>query len=441
MDKNEGFAGVHYYPLLAKGAKAPRRRLATSEAPALYVHIPFCDKRCYFCEFAVVAGKSVTASLVDEYLDALRAEMRSFLETAERRPKIELIQFGGGTPTSLSSRALGTLLAFIFDEFDCSELKEIVVEGFPNSITDDRIAILEQVPNLKLNIGVQSFHPQCLQSVGRDHGTMAEAAISRAVGSKIGSVGVDLIFGLPFSTPATVRSDIEKSCALGAEHCALYPLWIYEQTALESQLRSGKVVLPDRDLQRDQLLENTAALASLGYSRYTAFHYSRTEAARHRYGLWQMLAGDWVGFGMSAMSYLDGDIFFNDRNIHSYIEKARSGVPVSIQSARLSASEHMRFVFLYGLRQERYQTQLFRDRFGVTVEDVFGGKLRHLEERGLLTRTEGTIELTLPGILALSAIENYVNDVSDGGRLDPTDSLALSDRAGAVRQAVVPMLH
>ncbi|HLG54335.1 MAG TPA: coproporphyrinogen-III oxidase family protein [Vicinamibacterales bacterium] len=439
MDKNEGVAGLHYYPLLAKGAKAARPRLATSETLALYVHIPFCDKRCYFCEFAVVAGKSVTASLVDDYLDALREEMRSFLEAAEHQPKIDVIQFGGGTPTSLSARALGKLLAFIFDEFDCSGLKEIVVEGFPNSITEDRIAVLEEVPNLKLNIGVQSFHPECLNSVGREHGAMAEAAISRAVASKIGSVGVDLIFGLPFSTPETVRSDIEKACALGAEHCALYPLWIYEQTALESQVRSGKVALPDRDVQQEQLFDGGAALASLGHSRYTAFHYSRSEGARHRYGLWQMLGRDWVGFGMSAMSHLNGDIFFNDRNIRSYIDKIKAGVTATMESSRLSAAEHMAFVFLYGLRLEKYSTWLFSDRFGVTVDDIFGVKLRHLEERGLLTLADGTIALTLPGIMALSAIENYVNDLC--GLPDVQDCVVLTGHADAVPPRPVSVLH
>jgi oxygen-independent coproporphyrinogen-3 oxidase len=413
MNNNEGLPRIHYYPVIAKAAQAPMTRIAKRDPLALYVHIPFCDKRCYFCEFAVVAGKSVTASLVSEYLRALKDEMRSFLATAGHRTRVELIQFGGGTPTSLSAQALSDLLGFIFEQFDCSGLKEVVVEGFPNSITDDRIAVLELVPNLKLNIGVQSFHVECLESVGREHGAMAEGAIARAVASKIGSVGVDLILGLPFSTPATVRSDIEKSCALGAEHFALYPLWIYEQTALESRMRSGKVVLPDCDLQREQLFKGAEALSSLGYSRYTAFHYSLTEAARHRYGLWQMLGQDWVGFGMSAMSHLDGDIYINDRNIRSYIEKIKVGAPVSIESYRLSAADRMRFVFLYGLRLEKYSTSLFSERFGMTVEKGFAGKLRNLQQQGLLTHTEGTIALTLPGVLALGAIEDYINDTSD----------------------------
>lgn len=417
MSNNERSPGVHYYPMITTQTESPGPRTAPPDPLALYVHIPFCDKRCYFCEFAVVAKKMTTDSLVDEYLQALRSEMRSFLATGESRPAVELIQFGGGTSTSLSAQALSDLFDFILNEFDCSRLKEIIVEGFPNSITDDRIVVLEQVPNLKLNIGVQSFHADCLESVGREHGAKAEAAIARAVASKIDTIGIDVIFGLPFSTPDTVRSDVELAYSLGAEHFALYPLWIYEQTALESLVRSGKVVLPSRDSQQEQLFEAADALSSLGYSRYTAFHYSFTEAARYCYGLWQMYGRDWIGFGMSAMSHLDGDVFFNDRNIRSYIEKTKVGASVSIESYRLSVAEQMRFVFLYGLRLEKYPTSLFSDRFGVPIEEIFGSKLRNLEQRALLTHVSDTIELTLPGILVLSAIEDYVNDTSDAADL------------------------
>lgn len=413
MNSNEGLPGLHYYPAVAKTARVPNSRTARCETGALYVHIPFCDKRCYFCEFAVVTGKSVTDSLVVEYLKALKEEMLSFLATSEYQPAIELIQFGGGTPTALSAEALSDLLGFIYDRFDCSKLKEIIIEAFPNSITDDRIAFLERVPNLKLNIGVQSFHAECVASVGREHGAKAEEAITRAVASNIRSIGVDLIFGLPFSSPATVRSDIEKACALGVEHCALYPLWIYDQTPLELQLRSGKVLLPSSDMQREQLVGAFEALTSHKFSPYTVFHYSLTESARHCYGLWQMHARNWVGFGMSAMSHIDGNIFFNERNIGSYVQRIKLHGSAVVDSCCLSRAEQMSFVFLYGLRLGNYPTSLFSDRFGVTIEETFDNKLMNLEARGLLTHTEGRIALTLPGVLALSAIEDYINGKSD----------------------------
>lgn len=412
MSKTESQRGIHYYPAVGRGEPAPALRGATGEPLAVYVHIPFCDKRCYFCEFAVVAGKRVTDSLVGEYLGALRNEIAGFRRGAGRTA-IELIQIGGGTPTSLSAAALEELLGFLFAQFDCSALKEIIVEGFPTSITDDRIAVLERVPNLKLNIGVQSFHVECLESVGREHGAQAEVAIERAVASSIESVGVDIIFGLPFSTPATVRSDLEKACDLGVEHFALYPLWIYEQTALESRVRAGQLALPDRGRQREQLFAGTEVLSSRGYSRYTAFHHALAPAARHRYGLWQMLARDWVGFGMSAMSHIGGTVSFNDKDIRSYIDKVQAGVSLSTTSHRLSAIEQMKFAVLYGLRLETYSRSLFLGQFNVHIEEVFGAKLHALEQRGLLRCAGDGIALTLEGILAMGEIEDCFNDASE----------------------------
>lgn len=420
MTSGEGPDGVRYHPVVGMGSRSCGARVGGRGPLALYVHIPFCDKRCHFCDFAVVAGSAVTEPVVDAYLRALTREMDVFLAAAEDLPVIEVIQFGGGTPTSLSARAIEVLLGFVLDRFDCSNLAEVVVEGFPDSITDDRVAVLERVPNLKLNIGVQSYSADCLAAVGREHGVNAGAAVARAVASGIASVGVDIIAGLPFSTEATVRTDVETSCALGVDHFALYPLWVYERTMLESKLRRGKVILPGRGSVRRQMTEGVDTLASNGYRRYTAFHHARSEATRHRYGLWQMLGRNWIGFGMSAMSHLDGDILVNDRNIRSYIDKVDRGDSPIVNRSRLSPAEQMRFVFLYGLRLEQYATALFAERFGVTVEEVFSERLQRLEDAGLLARTSGHVALTLPGILALRTIEDYINDPSDAAVLaDP----------------------
>ena len=411
MNNAEGPRGIHYYPAIRPGEPAPATRCLPGGPLAVYVHIPFCDKRCYFCEFAVVAGKRVTDSLVDDYLQALKSEITHFRCNAGRRA-IELIQIGGGTPTSLSASALEELIGLLFEQFDCSALKEIIVEGFPSSITEDRIAVLERVPNLKLNIGVQSFHTECLESVGREHGAQAETAIAKAVASKIDSVGVDIIFGLPFSTDRTVRADLEKACNLGVEHFALYPLWIYEQTALESRVRNGRLALPNRSIQREQLLAARELLSSRGYSGYTVFHHALTPTARHQYGVWQMLARDWVGFGMSAMSHIGGTLSFNDKEIRSYIDKVKAGVSVASSTQLLSVIEQMTFALLYGLRLANYSRSQFAEQFAVSIEEVFGNRLYELERAGLLTCAGDTIALTIEGILALNEVEAYFSEDS-----------------------------
>ena len=110
------------------------------------------------------------------------------------------------------------------------------------------------------------------------------------------------------------------------------------------------------------------------------------------------------------MSHLDGEISFNDRSIRSYIDKASAGASASIKSYRLSLPERMRFALLYGLRLATYPTSLFRERFGVPLEEIFGEELDHLEQRGMLIHGSGAVALTLPGILELGAIEDYLNE-------------------------------
>jgi oxygen-independent coproporphyrinogen-3 oxidase len=355
--------------------------------------------------------------LVEAYLRALRKEVRAFLATCTTVPKVRLIQFGGGTPTALRATDLGDLLDFIFAHFDCSGLEEVIVEAFPGTITDDRVAVLERVPNIKLNIGVQSFSHECLEAVGRDHGSRAREAIEVAVTSRIGFVGVDIIFGLPSSTTATVREDVETAARCGADHLALYPLWIYDRTTLKTRLRNGQVVLPGRAAQYDQLVMGNGTLSGIGFTRYTAFHYALRTDTRHQYGLWQMEARNWIGFGMSAMSHLDGHIQFNDRNIRSYIDRVENGESAGFERFRMTKHQHMRFEFLYRLRMRACTTAAFRDRHGLTIDEAFGDKLRVLEDLGLLRREREAVALTLPGTLLLQVIEDYINGASEVGKL------------------------
>ena len=224
-------------------------------------------------------------------------------------------------------------------------------------------------------------------------------------------MGADLIFGLPFSSPQSVAQDIESCFKLGVEHCAFYPLWIYEKTALESRKRSGSVGVPGQSLQEQQFIAGAKVFTSLGYVRYTAFHYCSDEAAQHRYGLWQMHARDWVGFGMSAMSHLDGVLYFNDRSVRGYIDRITAGVSACVESRDLSVQEQMTFALLYGLRLEKYRTSAFADRFHIPAETVFATQLGTLQKRGLLQIGSGTIALTPQGILQLGAVEDHIRTV------------------------------
>jgi oxygen-independent coproporphyrinogen-3 oxidase len=412
MNKTESL-GVHFYPVTSEGLPIEATHTIGDEPIALYLHIPFCEKRCHFCEFAVVVDRQVTEQLIADYLKSLYKEISTFLETCEISPKIRLIQFGGGTPTALSADNLGALWDFVFEQFDCTELEEVIIEGFPTTITTDRIAMIERIPNVKLNIGVQSFHSECLEAVGRNHGILAREAIEKAAASRIGSVGVDLIFGLPSSTAESAKLDIETAAQCGAEHFAFYPLWVYDQTTLKTRVRNGRIELPSHAAKYDQLVGGGGVLANLGYERYTSFHYALRPDCRHQYGLWQMQAHNWIGFGLSAMSHLDGYIRFNDRNIRSYIDKVNRGATTAVEQFVMTKKQRMQFEFLYRLRVKSFLTAQFFDRFGITVDEAFGDKLAVLRNLGLICVDAQAIALSLRGTLHLREIEDYINEASE----------------------------
>jgi oxygen-independent coproporphyrinogen III oxidase len=421
MDIDEIHAeAVHYHPSF-EAAKVPAgREFRSGEPIALYVNIPFCPVRCQFCTIASVTGKDVKSALVESYLAAVKKEMAFYAGALrERRVPIETIQIGGGTPTLLGAAQLDALLAFIFATFDCSAVREIIVEAFPTTVTKEKIRILAQVDRLKLNIGVQTFNEDHLREVGRRH-SLSDAidALRSARESDIQSVGVDIIFGLPRSSSRDVIDDLNRVAELGADHVAFYPLWVYEDTDVDRRIRAGALSRPRLDDLRDQLSTGIELLASSGYERYTAFHYATADAHRHGYGMWQMRAKDWIGFGMAAMSYLNGETFLNDRDIGSYIAKINDGIMETGSGQRFSGDAEKRFALLYGLRLRRYPTAWFRERFGCELLDVFDDQLRFLSDRGLVTYDERHVDLTLEGILKLGGIEAYINHASETVLLD-----------------------
>jgi oxygen-independent coproporphyrinogen-3 oxidase len=407
----EGIAldSLYYHPKIAVGDEATER-IIPSGPIALYVHIPFCDRRCYFCEFAVVAGRNQDDALVAAYLDALKAEIAGFARRlSDRDVRVETIQIGGGTPTFLTADAIAALIDFILDQCGCRDVPEIVVEGFPTSITDAKLAVLARLPAVKFNIGVQTLEDPVLAALGRTHkGAEALAAITASV-ARLPAVGADIIFGLPGRGIDDLLSDIDRLAAAGIDHVAFYPLWIYDRTALAALLRRGRLEVPDETAHRAQFASGVRRLEALGFVRYSAFHYAKREAGRHAYGLWQMQGCNWIGFGMSAMSHIEGEISFNARDIRTYMNRVAAGLPPG-QGRRLTRDERMRFAFLYGLRRRELPAAAFHIAFGETVTNAFGVALAEFERRGWVTRTGEAVALTLDGILALGRIEAMVGD-------------------------------
>lgn len=409
----ENKSGVRFYPLHTfEPISTLERHCAPNRPIALYIHIPFCEARCYFCTFSIVAGSKVTGSLIEDYMAALKSEIEHFgRRLAQQNVWIETIQVGGGTPTAISADQIEDLFRSIFDNFDCSKLREIIFEGFPGSVTTRKLRVLSRYENLKLNIGVQSFDKRLLDDAGRRQeasGAIKTLKMCKAEG--IASLGIDLIYGLPGSTTDTVTLDLDVLAELPVDHLAFYPLWIYEQTTFDKQVRDGKLEIPQFDALQLQMRTGHAQLAVAGFERYTAFHYARGTEHRHSYGQWQMETKDWLGLGMASMSNLQGTVFFNERSIGRYMELLEKGEFETGSGRAMDADQQMRFSLLYGIRKRSFETTEFEDRFGVRPQVYFSDNLTLLKSRGFIVFDEHRIELTDAGIISLGLIEAIINE-------------------------------
>lgn len=405
--------GVHYYPTHNFGDQAKlERRVSPGEKIALYVHIPFCETRCFFCTFSIVAGSKFTGDLVVQYMDALKAEMQHFGRILrEQGVSIARIQIGGGTPTAISADQITAMFDDIFELFDCSELEEIIFEGFPSSITREKIRALKSLGLVKLNVGAQTFEQTLLDDAGRRHDAIeAIEAFHMCKDEGIGSLGIDLIYGLPGSSPATVERDIGILAQLPVDHLAFYPLWIYEKTTFDKQIRDGKFDVPKFEQLSEQLSVGTPLLEQAGFDRYTSFHYARSTEHHHGYGLWQMDTKDWLGLGMSSMSCLQGTVFFNEKNIEKYLKGINEGEYETGLGRRMDRNQQMRFCLLYGIRRKEYLTNDFEARYGVRPQVHFAELLHHLSDMGFIQVTDSSISLTDDGIVSLGLVESIINN-------------------------------
>ncbi|MFI9848250.1 coproporphyrinogen-III oxidase family protein [Nonomuraea sp. NPDC051941] len=381
-----------------------------SDPLALYVHVPFCVTRCYFCDFVTVVGKSVTPELIDRYTRALNTELDFYAQdgTFGTAP-FATAQLGGGTPTMLDPTQLDGVLTrmrhFLRDAPDA----EILVEGFPTSVTPDKLAVLKAAGNIKFNMGVQTFNNEVLEAIGRRHERGdAIRAITQAKQAGLPSVGIDLIYGLPGGGTDVIATDVRAALDFGVDHIALYPLWVYPRTRLNSLIETGRQSSTEFRERHEQLQVADSLLRASGFERYTSFHYSRGPEHHHQYGLWQMRGQDWLGVGQAAVSQLDDVVYENDRNVNRYMALADARAQTATMADHMNQRARMVRHLSYGIRERRYSLKAFEDRFGPSPHDVFAPEIEWMVAEGLVHATADHLELTLLGILRLGDIEEVL---------------------------------
>lgn len=368
---------------------------------SLYIHIPFCARKCPYCDFNTYAGLSAL------YQPLTAALVREIEQAGDQygHPPVHTIFLGGGTPTVLSATQLAAILAACARAFSIDKTAEITSEANPGTVDQDRFTALRALGVNRLSLGVQSFQPAELTFLGRIHSASeAVTAFSAARAAGFDNINLDFMFGLPGQTLPSWHDTLDRALALGPEHLSLYSLIVEDHTPLADWVASGRVSMPDEDLAADQYEAAQQRLAAAGYVQYEISNWARAAAGergqcRHNLTYWRN--ANYLGFGPGAFSGLDGRRWSNLRSPAEYIRRITAGETTidweETASPRLAMGETM----MVGLRllHEGVDRHRFQARFGQDVLTVYPSQVADLQTRGLLEVTAEAVRLTPAAVL------------------------------------------
>jgi len=368
---------------------------------SLYLHIPFCHTRCYYCDFNTYAG---ILPLREPYVRALLAEIALAGEQARHDDgsprRARTIFFGGGTPSLLTVTQIKRLLNACRAAFALDEDAEITLEANPGTLTSEQLVGLRAAGINRLSLGSQSFDAQLLKTLGRIH-TPAEItqALSHARAAGFTSINLDFMFGLPGQSMHQWQETLAQALMLRPEHLSLYSLIIEEGTPFFNWTQEGRIVPGDEDLCADMYEYADELLQTAGYVNYEISNWALPgHQSRHNLTYWRNLP--YIGMGAGAHSFFAGKRFSNERDPQQYINTLKKQQLPVVESETIEAMQEMSETAFLALRTASgLHLPTFEERFATPFACFVGNRLRIVEEAGLLEQEEGWLRLSKRGRL------------------------------------------
>jgi oxygen-independent coproporphyrinogen III oxidase len=357
---------------------------------AAYVHVPFCAHHCGYCDFAVTAGRD---HLIDLYVEAVGEE----LQRLDSPAPVDTIFLGGGTPTHLSPAPLGRLLDSINRWLPLRSKGEFSIEGNPESVTADTVAVLADHGVNRVSLGVQSFHTNFLAQLDRVHSPAHVGPAIDRIRRRIDSVSLDLIFGVPGQSVADWDADLTAALAFGPAHLSTYGLTYEKGTPLWKQWSRGKIEpVPEADelAMYERAMDR---LSAAGFEQYEVSNFARPgRRCRHNEVYWANEA--YFGFGVGAARYVQGRRELNRRNTEDYIRRVLAGESPTFQSEALPPDESARETAAIQLRRSAgVIRERFREQTGAEFDELTGGRAGLYAAEGLLDDDGAAVRLTRRG--------------------------------------------
>lgn len=378
----------------------------------IYIHIPFCKQKCYYCDFVSYSNK---CSEVKEYIESLKNEIEEFDFS---NYKVTSIYIGGGTPSYIDSIYIVEILSELKEKLKCNLIEfkdiEITIEVNPGTVDTKKLNDYKKLGINRLSIGLQSTKNDILKKIGRIH-TYQEFLeiykLARETGFK--NINIDLMIGIPGQKIGDLKNTLQDIIKLEPEHISVYSLIIEENTPIKKMLENGEIKLPDEDLERNMYWYVKNTLELNGYNHYEISNFAKLgKESRHNLNCWNQ--EEYIGFGVAAHSYLNGIRFSNTINVEEYIqhiENNRKEENIQIEESQSLEDKKNEFMMLGFRKIQGVDIARFKEKFIDNPIFLYRENLNKLVEEGLIEVDLNHIKLTNKGIdLANLVFEEFVDD-------------------------------
>lgn len=367
----------------------------------IYIHIPFCAKKCYYCDFVSYPNMKEKQK---EYVEALKKEIKSY---DLQNYNITTIYIGGGTPSYIESKYIVEVLEYIKSKLNANETKfenmEITIEVNPGTVTKEKLLDYKKVGINRLSIGLQSTNDRLLKQIGRIHkyqDFLQTYNLARNVGFT--NINIDLMLGLPNQSIKDLKESIEKVISLQPEHVSIYSLIVEEGTKLHKQIETGELQLPEEELERKMYWYTKSKLELAGYKHYEISNYAKPKReSKHNSNCWEQK--QYVGIGASAHSYLDNVRYCNVSNLKEYISNMEN-VEADFEekyivNERQNLEDRKNEFMLLGLRKiDGVSITMFKEKYVENPIFRYRDSLEKLVNEGLVLIDGDMIKLTNKGL-------------------------------------------
>lgn len=362
---------------------------------ALYIHIPFCVQKCFYCDF--LSFSHIGEDIKQKYIFALQKE-KSLWEEKLDLTHLETIFLGGGTPTCLSGGSFSKLISFLKELAPFSQL-EITSEANPGTLTEEKLDLLKKAGVNRLSIGVQSFNKNLLKNIGRIH-SVEDIYNSFALAREAGfdNINLDLMYGLPGQNLKDWESSLKKVLELNPEHLSLYQLKIEEGTPLGNKLKTGKLGIFDDEIALQMYVLARKLLAEHGYIQYEISNFSKPGwQCQHNLSYWQNQP--YLGLGLGAHSHLPPYRRANIGSLEDYINNLGRNILPPFVEEKIDEKIAMSETMFMGLRLIKgVDLEHFKNRFHKSVENVFAEAIEKCLKYELIEFADNHLKLTDKGL-------------------------------------------